>query len=71
VGVILETQKLISSNYRPLRELGWLLYNSDLPNPDFIDKLVKIFNESTLEKIEQSGYDEGLNDGYTGWNGSK
>lgn len=54
----LEIHKLINSEYKPLKEFGWLLYEKENLNDGLdiedIYKLLKIFNEETFWKLEES-----------------
>ncbi|MED4883133.1 hypothetical protein [Bacillus smithii] len=53
----LEIHKLINSEYKPLQEFGWLLYEKENLNDgldlDDIHKLLRIFNEETLCDLEK------------------
>ncbi|MGG3987326.1 hypothetical protein [Bacillus smithii] len=53
----LEIQKLIDSEYKPLQEFGWLLYEKENLNNgldlDDIHKLLRIFNEETFYDLER------------------
>lgn len=64
----LEINKLINSTYKPLQELGWLLYDASLKANELslkdedIHRLMEIFSESRFEEIERNSYEEGFDD---------
>jgi hypothetical protein len=64
----LEINKLITSEFKMLKELGWLLYNREDQNGGLIlnevHKLLKAVTAEELEKEIKDSYDEGFNCGY-------
>ena len=65
--MILEINKLISSDFNMLKKLGWLLYNRQDQNggltKDELNELLHILSVEEMEKEYQMAYDEGLDDG--------
>jgi hypothetical protein len=64
----LEINKLITSEFKMLKELGWLLYNREDQNGGLtlneVHKLLKAVTVEELEKEIKDSYDEGFNDGH-------
>jgi hypothetical protein len=66
--VILETQKLINSDFDMLKKVGWLVYNRENQeaglSKDELNELLQIVSDEEMEKEYQIAYNEGFNEGY-------
>ena len=65
--MILEINQLISSHHEIVSKLGWLLYGREDQNGGLnkneVEELMKLVNDSSVEKILSGAYDEGFNEG--------
>lgn len=63
--MLFDINKLIESEYEPLKQFGHLLYESLLKandlslNEEQVYKLLQIFNEESLREIEKDAYQDG------------
>lgn len=68
--MILETQKLVNSHYKMLRELGRLVYHRQDQkgglNVSELNELLHIVSVEEVEKLFGKAYEEGFEKGITG-----
>lgn len=66
--MILDTNKLIESEFDILKKVGWLIYNREDQegglNKNELNDLLHIVTVNEMEKEYQQAYDEGFNDGF-------
>lgn len=64
--MILETNKLINSDFDMLKKLGWMLYNREDQDggltKEELNALLHIINENSIDEIYREGYNECLSD---------